>query len=169
MRGPKAQTLHTAGLTIDSHDMPLSVPAAALIVDPTIAFLLITVGLIGLGIELFSPGLIVPGALGAISLLLGLYGTAQLPVTFAGVALLVVAIGLFVAEAHLDTHGILGAGGMSRWSSPACCSSTPAAAASVAAPAAIGDRPVLGGLLLFVVATRRRGRGWSRSAPATRS
>ncbi len=55
-----------------------------MIVNPTIAYLLLTVGLIGLGIELFSPGAIVPGVVGLISLLLGLYGTAQLPVTFAG-------------------------------------------------------------------------------------
>jgi membrane protein implicated in regulation of membrane protease activity len=83
-----------------------------IIVNPTVAYLLLLVGLIGLAIEIFSPGAILPGVLGAISLLLGAYGTAQLPVTAAGIALLVVAVGLFVAEGHLNSHGVLGAGGV---------------------------------------------------------
>ena len=63
-------------------------------------------------IELFSPGLIVPGTIGVISFLLGLYGTAQLPVTVAGVLLLVFGVAMIIAEAHLPTHGILGASGV---------------------------------------------------------
>ena len=54
VRGPKAQVLHTAGLRISSQDMPLRYRLLALIVNPTIAYLLLTAGLIGLAIELFS-------------------------------------------------------------------------------------------------------------------
>jgi membrane-bound serine protease (ClpP class) len=159
VRGPKAQTLHTAGLAIDSHDMPLQYELLQLVVNPTIAFLLVTVGLIGLGIEIFSPGLIVPGALGAISLLLGLYGTAQLPVTFAGVALLVLAIVLIVAEAHLGTHGILGIGGVIALVFSGLLLFNGGEGADVSKPVVIGAGLLLGGLLAFVasraVQTRR--------------
>jgi membrane-bound serine protease (ClpP class) len=112
IQGPKAQLLHTAGLRIEHHDIPLQYEILQILVNPTIAFLLLTVGLIGLGIEIFSPGAIVPGTLGVISFLLGLYGTAQLPVTAVGILLLVVAMALFIAEAHLQSHGILGLGGV---------------------------------------------------------
>lgn len=112
VQGPKAQTLGTAGLEIERHDMPLTYEILQLLVNPTIAFLLLSVGLLGLAIELFSPGLIFPGTFGLIALLLGLYGTAQLPVTAAGIALLLLAVALMVAEAHLGTNGLLGLGGV---------------------------------------------------------
>ena len=112
IKGPKAQVLHTAGLQISDHDMPLQYQILQILVNPTVAFLLLTVGLIGLAIELFNPGAIAPGTLGLISFLLGLYGTAQLPVTAAGILLLAAAMGLFIAEAHLQSHGVLGVGGV---------------------------------------------------------
>jgi membrane-bound serine protease (ClpP class) len=111
-KGPKAQTLHTAGLQIADHDMPLQYQILQLLVNPTIAFLLLSVGLIGLAIEILSPGLIAPGTLGLICFVLGLYGTAQLPVTAAGVILLVAAIGLFILEGHVNSHGVIGASGV---------------------------------------------------------
>jgi membrane-bound serine protease (ClpP class) len=112
VKGPKAQVLHTAGLEIEDHDMPFTYQLLEILVNPNIAYLLILLGLIGLGIEVFSPGLIAPGAIGVISLLLGLYGSAQLPVTITGVLLLVLGITMIIAEAHLPTHGILGASGV---------------------------------------------------------
>src|SRR5829696_8333578 len=92
VKGPKATTLHTAGLEISERDTPLQYELLSLLVNPTVAYLLLLVGLVGLGIEVFSPGLIFPGTLGLVSLLLGAYGTAQLPVTAAGIALLVVSL-----------------------------------------------------------------------------
>jgi membrane-bound serine protease (ClpP class) len=112
VRGPKAQVLHTAGLEVEDHDMPFTYQLLEILVNPNISYLLILLGLIGLGIEVFSPGLIAPGTLGLISLLLGLYGSAQLPVTITGVLLLVFGLAMIVAEAHLPTHGILGASGV---------------------------------------------------------
>ncbi len=64
VQGPKAQTLHTAGLEIANHDMPLQYDLLQILVDPTVSYLLILAGLLGLGIEIFSPGLILPGAFG---------------------------------------------------------------------------------------------------------
>jgi membrane-bound serine protease (ClpP class) len=112
VQGPNEQVLHTAGLEIENHDMPFTYQLLEILVNPNIAYLLILLGLIGLGIEAFSPGLIAPGTIGVISLLLGLYGSAQLPVTLTGVLLLVVGVGMIIAEAHLPTHGILGASGV---------------------------------------------------------
>ena len=63
VKGPKAQVLHTADLRIESHDTPLQYELLQIIVNPTVAFLLLTVGLIGLAIEIFSPGAILPGTL----------------------------------------------------------------------------------------------------------
>jgi len=81
-------------------------------VNPNVAYLLILVGILGLIVEAFSPGLIAPGTIGIISLLLGLYGSFQLPVSLAGVLLLVAGILMIIGEAHLPTHGILGASGI---------------------------------------------------------
>jgi len=112
VEGPKAQTLDTDGLVIESHDTPLHYELLQIIVNPTVSFLLLSAGLLGVAIEIFSPGLIVPGALGIVSFLMGLYGTSQLPVTLAGVALLVLGIGLIIAEAHVAAGGVLGAVGV---------------------------------------------------------
>jgi membrane-bound serine protease (ClpP class) len=112
VRGPKAQVLDTAGLEIDDRDMPLQYEILSLLVNPTIAYLLLLVGFVGIVIEIFSPGLFIPGTLGVVSLLLGAYGTAQLPVTAAGISLLIAGIAMIIAEAHLPTQGILGAIGV---------------------------------------------------------
>jgi membrane-bound serine protease (ClpP class) len=113
VRGPKAQRLETADLTIEQHDMPLQYDLLQILVNPTVSYLLLIAGLVGLAIELFAGGgAIAPGVLGALSLLLGAYGTALLPVTLVGIVLLVAGVALIVAEAHLPTHGILGAAGV---------------------------------------------------------
>jgi membrane-bound serine protease (ClpP class) len=109
--GPKVQILETEGLEIENRDMPLQFQLLQLIVNPNISFLLILLGLAGLAIEIFNPGAIVPGALGGISLLLGLYGTAQVPVEIAGVLLLLLAVALIIAETQVPS-GILGGAGV---------------------------------------------------------
>ena len=108
VQGPKAQVLATAGLEVSERDTPLQYEILQVIVDPTIAYLLVLLGLVGIAIEVFSPGAIFPGALGAVSFLLGAYGTAQLPVTAAGIALLLAGIALVIVEAHAPTYGVLG-------------------------------------------------------------
>jgi membrane-bound serine protease (ClpP class) len=112
VQGPNKQVLHTSGLEIENHDLPLTYQLLEILVNPNVAYLLILLGLIGLGIEVFSPGLIAPGTLGVISLLLGLYGSAQLPVTLVGVLRLVFGVAMIIAEAHLPTYGILGVSGV---------------------------------------------------------
>jgi membrane-bound serine protease (ClpP class) len=112
IQGPKKQVLDTSGLQISNHDMPFIYQVLEVLVNPNVAYLLILVGIFGLIVEAFSPGLIAPGTIGLISLLLGLYGSFQLPVSVAGVLLLVAGILMLIGEAYLPTHGILGASGI---------------------------------------------------------
>jgi membrane-bound serine protease (ClpP class) len=173
VQGPKAQVLHTAGLEIEQHDMPLQYDLLEILVNPTVSYLLLLLGLLGLGIELFSPGAIAPGSIGLVSLLLGLYGTAQLPVTVAGVLLLVASIALIVAEAHLPTHGILGASGVAALvASGLLLYDTNSSAFEVSAPVVIFAGLLLGGFLAFAVERAIRARrqpartGWEEMVGA---
>ncbi len=109
--GPKAGELDTGGLAIENRDMPLQFDLLQILVNPNVSFLLLLIGLAGIGFEIFNPGTLVPGALGAVALLLGLFGTAQLPVAVAGVLLLLLAVGLIVAETQIP-GGVLGAAGV---------------------------------------------------------
>jgi membrane-bound serine protease (ClpP class) len=108
VQGPKRTTLETSGYEIEEQDMPLRYEVLQVLVNPNIAYLLLLIGLIGITLEILSPGAIVPGLLGGVALVLGLIGALQLPVAAAGLALLVLAFALIVAEAHLPTGGILG-------------------------------------------------------------
>jgi membrane-bound serine protease (ClpP class) len=112
VKGPKAQTLHTTDTRIESRGLPFKFQLLELLVNPNTVFLLFTLGLIGLGFELFHPGAILPGALGGISLIIALFGLAQLPINIAGLLLILLAFGLFVAEAFIVSHGALAAGGV---------------------------------------------------------
>jgi membrane-bound serine protease (ClpP class) len=112
VKGPKAQVLHTKGARVENRDIPFKYQVLELLVNPNTVFLLFTLGLIGIGFELFHPGAILPGALGAVSLIIALYGLAQIPISVAGLLLILLAFGLFVAEAFIVSHGALAAGGV---------------------------------------------------------
>lgn len=83
----------------------------AAITDPNIAYILMLIGIYGLIFELANPGLVLPGVVGAISLLLALFAFQVLPVDYTGLALIVLGLLLFVAEAFLPSFGVLGLGG----------------------------------------------------------
>jgi membrane-bound serine protease (ClpP class) len=82
-----------------------------LLIDPNIVALMLSVGLIGIVVELWNPGLIFPGTVGAISLIVGLYGLQVLPVSAAGLLLMLLAAAFFVAEAFVVSHGALSVAG----------------------------------------------------------
>ena len=152
VKGPKEGALDTDGLAIETRDMPLQYDVLQLIVNPNVAFLLILVGILGLAIELFSPGLLLPGGVGLVSLVLGMYGSAQLPVTAAGIILLVAGIGLIIAEAHLATSGILGIIGIGALAvSGLMLYDTDGEGFGVSAPLVIGVALALGALLALAV------------------
>lgn len=82
------------------------------ITNPSIAYVLILVGAYALLFEFMSPGMVLPGVVGVIALLIALYGLHLLPVNYAGLALMFVGIGFMVAEAFFPTYGSLGIGGL---------------------------------------------------------
>lgn len=82
------------------------------ITDPNIALILMMIGIYGLMFEFMNPGALYPGTIGAICLLTGLYALTALPVNYAGVALILLGIGLMTAEAFAPSFGILGIGGV---------------------------------------------------------
>jgi membrane-bound serine protease (ClpP class) len=114
--------------------------------DPSLALLLMLVGFYGLLFEFSSPGLVAPGVIGAVCLLLGLFGLQTLPINGAGVALVLLGLGFFASEAVLPSHGALGIGGVVAFSLGALMmidSDTPGAGVS---------RPLIAGLALVSLA-----------------
>ena len=104
--GERRVTVATAGASVERHDLGLLRQILQTLADPNIAFLLLTLGTLGLIYELATPGVGVAGASGAIALLLALFSLSVLPVNIVGLLLLAVAMGLFIAE--LFVPGVAG-------------------------------------------------------------
>jgi membrane-bound serine protease (ClpP class) len=81
------------------------------LIDPNIIVLLMSIGVLGITVEVLNPGLILPGTVGAISLIVGLYGLQVLPVSAAGILLMLLALGFFAAEAFVTAHGAIALAG----------------------------------------------------------
>ena len=112
MLGGNEITLETTNATIHRNEMKLVEDFLYTIADPNIAYLLMSLATMGIMVEIFNPGLIFPGVVGGISLLLAFYSLGVLPVNWAGLLLIVLAIGLFIAEVFTTTFGLLTAGGV---------------------------------------------------------
>ncbi|HWC51837.1 MAG TPA: nodulation protein NfeD [Nitrospira sp.] len=110
---PSGQTvLRTAGASLREFPMGLRLEWLKTISDPNIAYLLMTIGTIGIIAELYSPGAILPGIVGAISLILAFYAFQSLPVNYAGMLLFLLGIVFFVLEASVTSYGLLAIGGV---------------------------------------------------------
>lgn len=106
------QIIESAELPIIDYDPDWRNELLALITSPQIAYLLLLIGIYGLILEGYNPGALVPGVIGAISLLLALYALQMLPVNYVGLALMVLGALLIMAEAFVPSFGILGIGGV---------------------------------------------------------
>jgi membrane-bound serine protease (ClpP class) len=84
----------------------------ALITDPNIAYILMMVGMLGIFFELQNPGVVLPGVIGGISLILAFFAFQSLPINWAGVLLILFGIGLLIAEIKIASHGVLTIGGV---------------------------------------------------------
>ena len=104
--------LNTQGATFKDIEMTTIEAFLFAISDPNIAYLLLSLASLGIMVEIFNPGLIFPGIVGAISGLLAFYALGVLPVNYAGILLIVLAICLFITEAFTPTFGLLTAGGL---------------------------------------------------------
>ena len=103
--------LHTANANTRSAEMSAFESFLLTITNPTIAYILLSMGSLGLLLELYNPGSIFPGVIGGICLLLAFYALGTLPLNFAGLALIAFGLLLFGLEPFLTAHGILAAGG----------------------------------------------------------
>jgi membrane-bound serine protease (ClpP class) len=108
---PKGLVLHTAGARVDTIDMSLWKRVLDTLIDPNIVVLLMSLGALGIIVELSHPGLVLPGTFGAIALVVGLFGLQVLPVSWAGILLMLLALGLFVTDVFVTSHGALTAAG----------------------------------------------------------
>ncbi len=102
--------LKTKNATIVAEPMTWVERFLNIIVDPSIAYFLMTIGFLGIIMELYNPGVIFPGVIGGISLILAFYAMHTLPINYAGLALIILAVILFVLEIHVVSHGVLSIG-----------------------------------------------------------
>jgi membrane-bound serine protease (ClpP class) len=108
---PKGLVLNTAGAKVENVEMSLWKRILDTLIDPNLIVILLSVGVLGITIELWSPGLILPGTVGAISLVIALFGLQVLPISWAGILLMLLAAGFFVAETFVVSHGALALAG----------------------------------------------------------
>jgi membrane-bound serine protease (ClpP class) len=102
--------VHTRGAPVAERSMRLHERILHVITDPNIAFLLFSIAMVGLMAELYNPGMIFPGLVGGLSLMLALVAFGSLPINWAGILLLLLAAGLTIAELHAEGFGVLGVG-----------------------------------------------------------
>ena len=110
--GREARRLKTKGAVVERIEMDWRTSLLAVLTNPLVAYGLLIVGLYGLMFEGYNPGAILPGVIGAISLLLGLYALQVLSVNFAGLALVVLGVAMMIAEFFVPSHAVLGLGGL---------------------------------------------------------
>jgi len=112
MLGGAVITLNTQGATINHISMNTVEDFLYAISDPNIAYLLLSLAMLGIMAEISNPGLIFPGVVGAICLLMAFFSLGMLPVNYAGILLIVLAFALFIAEVFTVTFGLFTAGGL---------------------------------------------------------
>ncbi|HEY2531473.1 MAG TPA: nodulation protein NfeD [Xanthobacteraceae bacterium] len=157
----KPQRLSTAGLAVVTDPPDWRTELLSLVTNPNVAFILMLIGIYGLILEFFNPGAVLPGLVGAISLLVALYALALLPINYAGAALVLIGIGLMIAEVHIGAFGAIGAGGIAAFVIGALMmfpASVPGVTLSgaVVAGAAIGSAVLFLLVLAALLRSRRR-------------
>jgi membrane-bound serine protease (ClpP class) len=105
-------TLHTAGAELTKVEPSFFQRILNVLIDPQIIGLLFLLGVAGIGFEIFHPGVVLPGTLGAIAMVAALWGLTVLPFSWAGIALILFGIGLFALEAHVPAHGAIALSGI---------------------------------------------------------
>jgi membrane-bound serine protease (ClpP class) len=105
-------TLHLANAQIDYEKPGFLTRLLNTLIDPNIISLLFLAGIAGIGFEIFHPGVVLPGALGAVALVTSLFGFSVLPISWAGLLLILLGVALLVIDAHVVTHGALTVAGL---------------------------------------------------------
>lgn len=104
--------LHTAGVSVRRVEMSAQQRLLSTLAHPNLAYILLTLGFLGLYFELAHPGAVLPGVVGGICLIMAFFGLSVLPVNYAGVALILLGLVLFVAEIKVTSYGLLTVGGI---------------------------------------------------------
>jgi membrane-bound serine protease (ClpP class) len=108
----KPIVLHTANARIERIGLPWTLELLNILIDPNLLYLLFLGGIIGIGYEVFHPGVILPGTLGGVSLILALFGFSIVSINLAGVVLMVFGVVLLGLEAWVSAHGLMGLSGV---------------------------------------------------------
>jgi membrane-bound serine protease (ClpP class) len=112
-KGPdRSFTLHLAGADITNVSPGFFTRFLSTLIDPNIVSLLFLAGIVGLGFELFHPGIVIPGAFGAVCMITALFGFSVLPLSWAGLILVLLGVALLVIDAHVTSHGALTLSGL---------------------------------------------------------
>jgi membrane-bound serine protease (ClpP class) len=109
---PRGFVLHLGNAQIVEASPGFFTRLLNVLIDPNILTLLFLAGIAGIGYEVFHPGIVLPGALGAVSLVTALFGFSVLPISWAGLVLILLGAALFVVDAHVTTHGALTVAGL---------------------------------------------------------
>jgi membrane-bound serine protease (ClpP class) len=104
--------LHTRGATIQPIGIGFRDRVLNIITDPNVAYVLMMLGMLGLFFELSNPGVILPGVVGGISLILAFFAFQSLPISYAGLLLILFGVVLLIAEVKVTSHGVLAVGGV---------------------------------------------------------
>jgi membrane-bound serine protease (ClpP class) len=109
---PKGYVLHLSGAKIDNVKPGFLTRLLNTLIDPNILSLLFLAGIAGIGYEIFHPGIVLPGALGAVALVTALFGFSVLPISWAGLLLILLAVALLVTDLYVPSHGALTVAGL---------------------------------------------------------
>jgi membrane-bound serine protease (ClpP class) len=109
---PKGYVLHLSGAEIDNVKPGFLTRLLNTLIDPNILSLLFLAGIAGIGYEIFHPGIVLPGALGAVALVTALFGFSVLPISWAGLLLILLAVALLVTDLYVPSHGALTVAGL---------------------------------------------------------
>jgi membrane-bound serine protease (ClpP class) len=109
---PRGYTLHVAGAEIHNVHLGFFTRLLNTLIDPNILPLLFLAGLAGIGFEIFHPGVVLPGALGAVALVTALFGFSVLPISWGGLLLMLLGVALLVVDVHVTSHGALTVAGL---------------------------------------------------------
>jgi membrane-bound serine protease (ClpP class) len=158
----RTEVLHTSGANVVAIDMNWRQRLLSALAHPNIAYVLLSLGMLGLTIELWNPGSILPGVAGGLCLLLAFFTFQVLPINYAGVLLILFGVALLILEVKVISHGVLSVGGIvSLFFGSMMLMDTTAPelqiSLSVILPVVIGLSAILFGLVrLGIVAQRRR-------------
>ncbi len=108
----KQVTLHTKGVKVAEMEMPFKYKFLSYLSDPNVAYILMMLGVYGILFEIYSPGAIFPGVIGGISIILAFYAFQTIPISYAGLALILLGVFFFVLELKITSYGLLSIAGV---------------------------------------------------------